>query len=54
VRFEAEGIRLRFHAHRSVRYATGSFAPVPDLSIIDPPMWCGRDLVNRWVRDDCR
>ena len=52
--FKAAGIRLSFHEHRPVRYATGSFAPLPDLSIIDPLMWCGRDVVRGWVHDDYR
>ena len=52
--FQAAGIRLSFHEHRPVRYATGSFAPLPDLSIIDPLMWCGRDVVRGWVHGDYR
>ena len=52
--FEAAGVRLSFHEHRPVRYATGSFAPVPDLSIIDPLMWCGREVVSGWIHDDSR
>ena len=51
--FKAAGIRLSFHEHRPVRYATGSFTPLPDLSIIDPLMWCGRDVVRGWIHDDC-
>lgn len=47
--FEAAGIRLSFHEHRLVRYVTGSFVPIPDLSIIDPLMWCGRDMVSGWI-----
>ena len=50
-RFEAAGVRLRFHEHRSLNYATGSFASVPNLSIIDPLMWCGRDVVAGWMRN---
>ena len=53
VRFEAAGLRLSFHEHRTLRYETGSFTPVPDLSIIDPLMWCGRDVVRGWIHDDC-
>ena len=52
--FKAAGIRLSFHEHRPVRYATGSFTPIPDLSIIDPLMWCGRDVVSGWVHDGHR
>ena len=54
MRFEAAGVRLSFHEHRPVRYPTGSFAPVPDLSIIDPLMWCGREVVSGWIHDDSR
>lgn len=50
-RFEAAGVRLSFHEHRPVSYATGSFVPVPDLSIIDPLMWCGHEVVTGWVHD---
>ena len=53
-RFEAAGIRLSFHEHSAMRYATGSFSPVADLSIIDPLMWCGRRAVAGWVHDDNR
>ena len=53
-RFEATGVRLSFHEHLPVRYATGSFSPVPDLSIIDPLMWCGREVVSGWIHDDGR
>ena len=48
-RFEAAGIRLSFHEHRPVRHETGTFTPIPDLSIIDPLMWCGRDAVSGWI-----
>ncbi len=51
--FEAEGIRLSFHEHRPVRYETGTFMPIPDLSIIDPLMWCGCDSVSGWIRNLC-
>ena len=47
--FEAAGIRLSFHEPRPLSYATGSFTPVPDLSIIDPLMWCGREVVSGWA-----
>ena len=47
--YEAAGIRLSFHEHRPVRYETGSFTPIADLSIIDPLMWCGRDAVSGWI-----
>ena len=50
-RFEAAGVRLSFHEHRPLSYATGSFAPVADLSIIDPLMWCGREVVTGWAHD---
>ena len=53
-RFEAAGVRLSFHEHRPVSYATGSFAPVADLSIIDPLMWCGREVVTGWAHDSNR
>ena len=52
--FKAADVRLSFHEHRPVRYATGSFTPIPDLSIIDPLMWCGREVVSGWVHDDHR
>ena len=51
-RFEAAGIHLSFHEHRPVHYTTGSFEPVPDLSIIDPLMWCGREVVSSWIHDN--
>ena len=53
-RFEAAGVRLSFHEHRPVLYATGSFTPVPDLSIVDPLMWCGREIVSGWIHDNGR
>ena len=53
-RYEAAGVRLSFHEHRPLSYTTGSFAPVPDLSIIDPLMWCGREVVTGWVHDGNR
>ena len=47
--FTAAGVHLSFHHHRTTRFETGSFDFVPDLSIIDPLMWCGRDIVRSWA-----
>lgn len=50
-KFAAAGVGLDFHHHRATRYPTGTFDFVPDLSIIDPLMWCGREAVGSWVRE---
>jgi hypothetical protein len=51
--FSAAGIDLTFHQHRVTRFPTGTFEFVPDLSIIDPLMWCGRNAVGSWARRTC-
>jgi hypothetical protein len=38
-RYAAAGIELSFHEPTSIRYATGSFEFVPDLSVLDVLMW---------------
>jgi hypothetical protein len=37
--YAAAGIELSFHEPTTVRYATGSFPFVPDLSVLDVLMW---------------
>jgi WbqC-like protein family len=49
--FEAASIQLSFHEHRTTSYETGGLEYVPDLSVLDPLMWAGRDQVRQWVLD---
>jgi WbqC-like protein family len=48
-KFEAAAIRLSFHQHRTTSYDTDGLEYVPDLSVLDPLMWVGRDQVRQWV-----
>jgi len=48
-RFEAAGIELSFHEHRTLQYSTGPFEFVPDLSVIDVLMWIGRAGARSWL-----
>lgn len=45
-KFAAEGIHLSFHEHRLWVYGTRPFEFQPDLSIIDPLMWVGREAIR--------
>lgn len=47
--FQDAGIQLSFHEHRSIRYATGSFDFVPDLSVLDPLMWVEKKQLQEWL-----
>lgn len=44
--FDAADIQLSFHEHREVTYQTSTFEFVPNLSILDQLMWCGRETVS--------
>lgn len=48
--FERDGVALRFYEHLNIRYATGPFAFVPDLSILDALMWVGPDDLRALIR----
>ncbi|GMG85604.1 WbqC family protein [Paralimibaculum aggregatum] len=47
--YAAEGIALEFHEHIDLRYDTGPFDFVPDLSIIDAMMWVDRKTLTAAV-----
>ena len=48
--FARHGVRLTFHEHRFLSYATGSLPFVPDLSIIDWMMWNDAQTLQGWLR----
>ena len=47
--FETAGIQLSFHEHRELRYPTGPFEFVPNLSILDAMMWVSQSELHSWV-----
>lgn len=47
--YARHGITLSFHEHRPRTYATGSFAFVPDLSVIDWMMWNPAATLKEWL-----
>jgi len=47
--FRRHGINLHFHEHIGLRYDTGPFQFVPDLSIIDVLMWVDTDTVRQVI-----
>lgn len=49
--YARHGITLSFHEHRPRTYDTGSFAFVPDLSIVDWMMWNPPETLRDWVRE---
>ena len=49
--FHRDGVELRFYEHRNIRYATGPFAFVPDLSIVDALMWMRLDTLQALIRE---
>ena len=48
--YTSEGVQLAFHEHKDITYNTHPFEYVPDLSIIDPIMWLGRERLQELVR----
>lgn len=48
--YARHGVRLTFHEHRPLAYATGSFSFVSDLSIIDWMMWNEAKTLQAWLR----
>lgn len=48
--FRRDGIALLFYEHLNIRYATGPFAFVPDLSILDALMWLHLDKLRALIR----
>lgn len=50
--YARHGIRLSFHKHRALSYATGSLPFVPDLSIIDWMMWNDAPTLHAWLGED--
>jgi len=47
--YRENGISLEFHEHIEMKYATGSFQFVPDLSVIDYLMWNNQEQLSAWL-----
>lgn len=50
--YRRHGINLHFHEHIDLRYDTGPFEFVPDLSIIDVLMWVDTDTLRDVIHGD--